>query len=58
MTTFGHILIIIMYVAGGIGAMLGLMWLRWTHERHKIEQARQSERLNAEWREFWKRQPP
>lgn len=45
MTTLGHILIILMYVFGTIGAMCGLMWVRWQRDKKRAP-------------DWWRRQPP
>lgn len=50
MTTLGHLLVILMWVFGVVGAMLGLLWVRWQRERHRIEGER--------WAEYWRQQPP
>lgn len=47
MTTFGHALIVLMWIAGIYGATLGLMWLRWQRDKRRVGDA-----------EHWKRQPP
>lgn len=45
MTTLGHFLIILMYVSGILGAMLGLSWLRWQRDKKRAPG-------------YWKHQPP
>lgn len=45
MTTFGHILLIFMWVFGMVGALFGLTWLRWRRDRDRAP-------------DYWKHQPP
>ena len=45
MTTLGHLLVILMWMGGTLGAMCGLMWLRWQRDKKR----------SPEW---WRRQPP
>lgn len=48
--TLGHLLIMLMWIGGILGAMLGITWIRWQREKHRIRE--------AGWIEYWKRQPP